>query len=68
MKCSNPHCDRSIGLIAHQRGWLSKQRYCSRQCRDTFDLHTRARSPLKRLSRFDIDAGKANVAIAARYH
>jgi hypothetical protein len=33
MKCSNPHCNRSIGLIAHRQGW-SKRRYCSRQCRD----------------------------------
>ena len=21
MKCSNPHCDRGIGLVAHRRGW-----------------------------------------------
>jgi len=33
MKCSNPDCNRGIGLIAHRRGW-SKRRYCSRQCRD----------------------------------
>ena len=24
MKCSNPGCDRGIGLIAYQRGWFSK--------------------------------------------
>jgi len=35
MKCSNPDCNRNIGLV-HQRGWFSKRRYCSRQCRDTF--------------------------------
>jgi hypothetical protein len=36
MKCSNPHCSRGIGLIAHRRGWFSKRRYCSRNCRDAF--------------------------------
>ena len=36
MKCSNPDCNRNIGLVAHQRGWFSKRRYCSRQCRDAF--------------------------------
>ena len=34
MKCSNPHCNRGIGLIAYRRGWFSKRRYCSRNCRD----------------------------------
>jgi hypothetical protein len=44
MKCSNPHCNRGIGLIAHRRGWFSKRRYCSRNCRDTFvaDLANRS--------------------------
>jgi hypothetical protein len=36
MKCSNPECNRGIGLVAHRRGWLDKPHYCSRQCRDTF--------------------------------
>jgi hypothetical protein len=36
MKCSNPDCNRSIGLIAYRRGWFSKRRYCSRHCRDAF--------------------------------
>jgi hypothetical protein len=35
MNCSNPGCDRGIGLIAYRRGWFSKRRYCSRNCRDT---------------------------------
>ena len=34
MKCSNPYCNRGIGLIAYQRGWFSKRRYCSRHCRN----------------------------------
>jgi hypothetical protein len=34
MKCSNPACSRNIGLVAYRRGWLSKRRYCSRNCRD----------------------------------
>jgi hypothetical protein len=34
MKCSNPDCNRGIGLVAYQRGWFSKRRYCSRNCRD----------------------------------
>ena len=36
MKCSNPDCSRSIGLVAYRRSSFSKRRYCSRQCRDTF--------------------------------
>ena len=36
MKCSNPDCNRGIGLIAYQRGWFSKRRYCSRHCRNAF--------------------------------
>jgi hypothetical protein len=34
MKCSNPDCNRNIGLVAHQCGWFGKRRYCSKQCRD----------------------------------
>jgi hypothetical protein len=36
MKCSHPDCNRGIGLVAYQRGWFSKRRYCSRNCRDAF--------------------------------
>jgi hypothetical protein len=36
MKCSNPDCNRGIGLVAYQRGWFSKRRYCSKHCRDAF--------------------------------
>ena len=36
MKCSNPGCNRGIGLIAYQRGWFSKGLYCSKHCRNTF--------------------------------
>ena len=36
MKCSNPDCDRGIGLVAYRRGWFSKRRYCSKRCRDAF--------------------------------
>ena len=35
MKCSNPLCSRSIGLVAHRR-WFSNRHYCSRNCRDAF--------------------------------
>jgi len=34
MRCSNPDCNRGIGLVAYRRGWFSKRRYCSRNCRD----------------------------------
>jgi hypothetical protein len=34
MRCSNPDCNRGIGLVAYRRGWFSKRRYCSRKCRD----------------------------------
>jgi hypothetical protein len=36
MKCSNPDCNHGIGLVHHRRGWFSKRRYCSRNCRDAF--------------------------------
>ena len=36
MKCSNPDCNRGIGLVAHRRSWFSERRYCSKQCRDAF--------------------------------
>ena len=36
MKCSNPYCNRGIGLVAHRRGWFSKRRYCSRNCSRAF--------------------------------
>jgi hypothetical protein len=36
VKCSNPDCNRGIGLVAYRRGWFSKRRYCSKHCRDTF--------------------------------
>jgi hypothetical protein len=39
MKCSNPDCNRCIGLVPHRRGWFSKRRYCSRLCRDSFVAH-----------------------------
>jgi hypothetical protein len=34
MKCSNPNCNHGIGLASYRRGWFSKRRYCSRNCRD----------------------------------
>jgi hypothetical protein len=34
MKCSNPECNRGIGLVAYRRGWFNKRRYCSKHCRD----------------------------------
>jgi hypothetical protein len=36
MKCSNPDCNRGLGLVAYRHGWFSKRRYCSRNCRDAF--------------------------------
>jgi len=36
MKCSNPDCNRGIGLVAYQRGWFGKGRYCSQHCRDKY--------------------------------
>jgi hypothetical protein len=36
MKCSNPNCNRGLGLVVYRRGWFSKRRYCSKDCRDNF--------------------------------
>ena len=33
MRCSNPYCNRGIGLLAYRRGLFSSRRYCSRNCR-----------------------------------
>src|SRR5713101_6330848 len=42
MKCSNPNCNRGIGLVAYRRGWFSKRRYCSKNCRDAVVVIDRA--------------------------
>ena len=34
MKCANPTCNHSIGLVSHRRGFFGRRRYCSKQCRD----------------------------------
>ena len=34
MKCANPTCNHSIGLVSHRRGLFGKRRYCSKECRD----------------------------------
>ena len=34
MKCSNPDCNRGIGLVHYRRGWFNKRCYCSKNCRD----------------------------------
>jgi len=36
VKCSNPDCNRGIGLVAYRRDWFSERRYCSKRCRDAF--------------------------------
>ena len=36
MNCSNPNCNRGIGLVSYRRGWFSKLHYCSKHCRDAF--------------------------------
>jgi hypothetical protein len=40
MNCSNPGCNRGIGLVAYRRGLFGKRRYCSRNCRDAFVADT----------------------------
>jgi hypothetical protein len=44
MKCANPACNHSIGLVSHRRGFFGKQRFCSKQCRD----HVAVALPAKR--------------------
>ena len=48
MKCSNPECNRGLGLVAHQRGLFDKRRYCSKRCRDTFVTEWPKRSQQER--------------------
>ena len=54
MKCSNPDCNRGIGLVSHRRGWFDKQRYCSKQCRDrvTSQIHARRSSHQRRATSY----------------
>jgi hypothetical protein len=55
MKCSNPDCNRGIGLVSHRRAWFSKQRYCSRNCRDAFlaDVPKQSRQELRAMTYFE---------------
>lgn len=48
MKCSNPDCNRGIGLLAHRRGWFGRRRYCSKQCRNTYFIERPKRSQQER--------------------
>jgi hypothetical protein len=34
MKCANPTCNHSIGLVSYRRAFLGKRPYCSKECRD----------------------------------
>jgi hypothetical protein len=39
MRCLNPDCNRSIGLMVYRRGWFGRGRYCSKRCRDSFVIN-----------------------------
>jgi hypothetical protein len=53
MKCSNPDCNRSIGLIAYRRGWFGQRRYCSKRCRDSFVIDRARQSQRKPATYFE---------------
>jgi hypothetical protein len=55
MKCSNPYCNRGIGLVAYRRSWFSKRRYCSKNCRYAFvtDLPKRSHQKQSALTYFE---------------
>jgi hypothetical protein len=36
MKCSNPQCNRGIGLASYRCGAFTKGRYCSKKGRDSY--------------------------------
>jgi hypothetical protein len=48
MKCSNPICNRGLGLVVYRRGWFGKRRYCSKDCRDNFAAERSKRSQQER--------------------
>jgi hypothetical protein len=54
MKCGNPFCNRGIGLVSYRRELFSKQRYCSRNCRDAFvaDLSKQSLQKLRTMTYF----------------
>jgi hypothetical protein len=43
MKCSNPDCNRGIGLVSYRRSWFDKLLYCSKRCRDAGRSHVAER-------------------------
>jgi len=50
MKCTDIDCNRGIGLVAYQRGWFSKRRYCSKHCRDALASNAQPKDrPVRRL-------------------
>jgi hypothetical protein len=44
MKCANPTCNHSIGLVSHRRGFFGKRHYCSKECRDHVAVETPPKS------------------------
>lgn len=55
MRCSNPDCNRSIGLLTYRRSWFGRRRYCSKQCRDTVVIERLLRSPQEQGARTYFD-------------
>ena len=53
MKCSNPGCNRGLGLISYRRGWFGKRRYCSRKCRDSLVSPNRLQQQRRAASLFE---------------
>jgi hypothetical protein len=47
MKCANPTCNHSIGLVSYRRGLFGQRPYCSRACRD----HVTVELPLPKSER-----------------
>jgi hypothetical protein len=56
VRCSNPKCNRGIGLVFHQRGWFSKRRHRSRDCSYAYlaDLSKRPSQELRAMTYFEL--------------
>ena len=72
MKCSNPNCNRSIGLVSHQRNSLDKLRFCSKKCREHFVTEKPKRLQRERItpSYFEwlLSRPIANSQVRANFH
>ena len=53
MKCSNPDCNRGIGLVSYRRSWFGNGRYCSKHCRQASVANASNLQQTRKISLFE---------------